>query len=95
MTQAWVDGFAELTLEVRDREAMERLSTDNVLGFEVREARIEHQGPLEHEGGDRSLSVEDPEGVVEIWDLFRRGAGRCEGIGALAQREAAGTDASN
>jgi hypothetical protein len=64
VTQALVDGFAELTLGVRDREAMERLHTDDVL-------------------------------VVGIWDLFRRGEGRCEGIGALAQREAAATDASN
>ena len=32
------------------------------------------RGPEEHDGGDRSLYVEDPEGnVVEVWDFFRRG----------------------
>ena len=31
------------------------------------------RGPIEHEGGDRSIYVEDPEGnVVEVWDFFRR-----------------------
>lgn len=35
---------------------------------------IEHRGPLEHDGGDRSLYVEDPAGnVVEFWDFFGRG----------------------
>ena len=35
---------------------------------------IEHRGPLEHDGGDRSLYVEDPAGnVVEFWDFFVRG----------------------
>ena len=30
-------------------------------------------GPEEHDGGDRSLYVEDPEGnVVEVWDFFAR-----------------------
>lgn len=42
----------------------ERLRAD---GFEV-------EGPVEHDGGDRSLYVEDPEGnVVEAWDHFERG----------------------
>ena len=32
------------------------------------------RGPVEHEGGDRSIYVEDPEGtVVEVWDYFERG----------------------
>jgi catechol-2,3-dioxygenase len=32
------------------------------------------RGPEEHEGGDRSLYVQDPEGnVVEVWDFFGRG----------------------
>jgi catechol-2,3-dioxygenase len=31
------------------------------------------RGPEEHDGGDRSLYVEDPEGnVVEVWDFFGR-----------------------
>jgi catechol-2,3-dioxygenase len=34
----------------------------------------EVRGPEEHDGGDRSLYVEDPEGnVVEVWDFFGRG----------------------
>ena len=34
------------------------------------------RGPEEHEGGDRSIYVEDPEGnVVEVWDFFARGRG--------------------
>jgi catechol-2,3-dioxygenase len=34
---------------------------------------VEVRGPIEHEGGDRSLYVEDPEGnVVEVWDFFER-----------------------
>ena len=39
------------------------------------------RGPAEHDGGDRSLYVEDPEGnVVEVWDFF----GREKPIGELA-----------
>ena len=38
----------------------------------ARGARV--RGPQEHDGGDRSLYVEDPEGnVVEVWDYFARG----------------------
>lgn len=34
----------------------------------------EVRGPEEHDGGDRSIYVEDPEGnVVEVWDFFERG----------------------
>ena len=34
------------------------------------------EGPVEHDGGDRSLYVRDPEGnVVEAWDLFERPGG--------------------
>lgn len=41
------------------------------------------QGPVEHEGGDRSLYVEDPEGnVVEAWDFFDR-QGDESGVAAL------------
>ena len=43
------------------------------------------QGPVEHEGGDRSLYFADPAGnVVEVWDFFRRGHGAREGVRALA-----------
>lgn len=42
------------------------------------------EGPHEHEGGDRSLYVEDPEGnVVELWDFFKRARGRRQGVEAL------------
>jgi catechol-2,3-dioxygenase len=65
-------GFAELTIEVSDLAALERFYT-----------RV--FGPVDHDGGDRSLYVEDLEGnVVEVWDFFERGAGRRHGAGALA-----------
>jgi catechol-2,3-dioxygenase len=149
VNETLVDGIAELTLEVHDRDAMERFYGD-VLGLEVlaREddrtwlaagpatrlglwlpgekeygdeggrhvhyayaaapgrlddlaerlggAGIEHRGPVAHEGGDRSLYFEDPEGnVVEIWDFFHRGEGRREGIGALADGGPSNGDASD
>ena len=56
----------------RLRERLERLD-------------VEPQGPVEHEGGDRSLYAEDPEGnVVEVWDFFERRPGRDRGVEALA-----------
>ena len=31
------------------------------------------KGPVEHDGGDRSLYISDPEGnVVEVWDRYER-----------------------
>jgi catechol-2,3-dioxygenase len=46
---------------------------------------VESRGPVEHDGGDRSLYFEDPAGnVVEAWDFFERGQGRREGVAALA-----------
>jgi catechol-2,3-dioxygenase len=120
------DGFAELTLETRDRSGMERFYTE-AFGLEVlareddrtwlaageharlglwtpgekefgdeggrhvhyafsatpgeldalvsrlRRAGATVRGPEEHDGGDRSIYVEDPEGnVVEVWDFFER-----------------------
>ncbi len=45
---------------------------------------VAYEGPVEHEGGDRSIYVEDPEGnVVEVWTFFERGEGEREGIKAL------------
>jgi catechol-2,3-dioxygenase len=40
----------------------------------LRDHGIDVRGPEQHEGGDRSLYAEDPEGnVVEVWDFFGRG----------------------
>jgi catechol-2,3-dioxygenase len=45
-------------------------------------ARVD--GPHVHDGGDRSLYTEDPEGnVVELWDYFTEGDGARQGVGAL------------
>jgi catechol-2,3-dioxygenase len=50
----------------------------------LRRRGVEHHGPVEHEGGDRSLYFEDPEGnVVEAWDFFEHGDGAREGVDAL------------
>ena len=39
----------------------------------LRTAGAEVTGPLEHDGGDRSVYARDPEGnVVEAWDLMQR-----------------------
>lgn len=47
-------------------------------------AGIEHRGPVEHPGGDRSLYLEDPAGnVVEVWDFFAHADGAREGVDAL------------
>ena len=46
---------------------------------------VEHEGPVEHVGGDRSVYFRDPEGnVVEAWDFFEHGDGAREGVDALA-----------
>lgn len=43
---------------------------------------VAFEGPVEHDGGDRSIYFEDPEGnVLEIWDFFER---EPEGVDALA-----------
>jgi catechol-2,3-dioxygenase len=40
----------------------------------LRARQVEVEGPVEHDGGDRSLYVCDPEGnLVEVWDHFCRG----------------------
>ena len=45
---------------------------------------VDHEGPVEHAGGDRSVYFEDPEGnVVEAWDFFEHGDGAREGVDAL------------
>jgi catechol-2,3-dioxygenase len=46
----------------------------DALGERLRSHGADVHGPEEHDGGDRSLYVEDPEGnVVEVWDFFARG----------------------
>ena len=45
----------------------------DALHARLREHGVDPRGPVEHEGGDRSLYLEDPEGnVVEVWDFFGR-----------------------
>jgi catechol-2,3-dioxygenase len=51
----------------------------------LRELGTEARGPVEHDGGDKSLYFEDPEGnVVEAWDFFEDGDGADEGVEALS-----------
>jgi len=142
-------GFAELTIEVRDLEAVERFyrevfclrvlarEDDRIWLAAGERARLglwlpgekefgdeggrhvhfafsagpggldalverldaaghDYHGPVEHDGGDRSLYVEDLEGnVVEVWDFFERGAGRREGAAALAGGDAREDDPSS
>ena len=46
-----------------------RPGTLAAIAARARDAGARVRGPVEHEGGDRSLYVEDPEGnVVEAWD---------------------------
>jgi catechol-2,3-dioxygenase len=52
------------------------------------ERGIEVEGPVEHEGGDRSAYFFDPAGNrVEIWDFFHNGDGAKDGVMALAEGE--------
>lgn len=52
----------------------------------VRERGTEVEGPVEHEGGDRSAYFFDPAGNrVELWDFFRDGDGAEDGVMALAE----------
>lgn len=56
-----------------------------MLAKRLAELGIPHRGPVEHEGGDRSLYVEDPEGnVVEVWDFFHPADGSRSDAEALA-----------
>jgi catechol-2,3-dioxygenase len=51
----------------------------------LRRHGIDVEGPVEHEGGDRSLYLSDPEGNrVELWDYFTDGDGDAAGVGGLA-----------
>ena len=56
------------------------------LSEELRGRGVEVQGPVEHDGGDRSVYFFDPEGNrVELWDFFRDGEGAEDGVMALAE----------
>jgi catechol-2,3-dioxygenase len=58
----------------------------DLLCAELRERSVEVDGPVEHEGGDRSAYFFDPAGNrVEIWDFFRDGDGAENGVMALAE----------
>ncbi len=52
----------------------------------LRERGVEVEGPVEHDGGDRSVYFFDPAGNrVELWDFFRDGEGAEDGVMALAE----------
>jgi catechol-2,3-dioxygenase len=54
------------------------------LAQRLRDAGIPTEGPVEHDGGDRSLYFRDPAGnLVEAWDFFTRGQGARRGVDAL------------
>jgi catechol-2,3-dioxygenase len=58
----------------------------DALSAQLHEQGVEVEGPVEHEGGDRSAYFFDPAGNrVEIWDFFRDGDGAEEGVMALAE----------
>jgi catechol-2,3-dioxygenase len=51
---------------------------------ELRASGVEVEGPVTHDGGDRSMYFSDPEGNrVELWDFFCDGDGVREGVDAL------------
>ncbi|HEX5984751.1 MAG TPA: VOC family protein [Solirubrobacterales bacterium] len=56
------------------------------LSGELREQGVDVEGPVEHDGGDRSAYFFDPAGNrVELWDFFRDGDGAGGGVMALAE----------
>jgi catechol-2,3-dioxygenase len=63
-----------------DEDGLDELAAD------MRRRGIEVDGPVEHEGGDRSAYFFDPAGNrVELWDFFRDGDGAKGGVMALAE----------
>lgn len=63
-----------------DHDRLEAM-TDGLRGRDV-----EVEGPIEHDGGDRSVYFSDPAGNrVELWDFFRDGDGAEDGVMALAE----------
>jgi catechol-2,3-dioxygenase len=62
------------------RERFERLVDD------LEATDPDFEGPVVHDGGDRSIYVFDPEGNrVELWDYFRDGEGAESGVEGLEQ----------
>ncbi|HEX5591718.1 MAG TPA: VOC family protein [Solirubrobacterales bacterium] len=58
---------------------------------QLRERGVEVEGPVEHDGGDRSAYFFDPAGNrVEIWDFFHDGDGAEDGVMALAEGDGNG-----
>lgn len=58
----------------------------DALSAGLRERGVEVEGPIEHDGGDRSAYFFDPAGNrVELWDFFRNGDGAEAGVMALAE----------
>jgi catechol-2,3-dioxygenase len=58
----------------------------DALSEQLRGRGLEVDGPIEHEGGDRSVYFFDPAGNrVELWDFFRNGDGAEDGVVALAE----------
>lgn len=56
------------------------------IGHALRSRGLSPRGPVEHEGGDRSLYLRDPEdNVVELWDFFARTPGCEKGVEALGE----------
>jgi catechol-2,3-dioxygenase len=60
----------------------------DALSAGLRERGVEVEGPIEHDGGDRSAYFFDPAGNrVELWDFFRDGDGAEDGVMALADSD--------
>jgi catechol-2,3-dioxygenase len=63
-----------------DRDQLETLTA------QLQERGVEVQGPIEHDGGDRSVYFFDPAGNrVELWNFFGDGQGAEDGVMALAE----------
>jgi catechol-2,3-dioxygenase len=63
-----------------EQERLDALTAD------LRGRGVEVQGPVEHEGGDRSAYFFDPAGNrVELWNYFSDGDGAEKGVAALAE----------
>lgn len=60
----------------------------DVLCDRLTDAGHDVHGPVEHDGGDRSIYFEDPDGnVVEVWDFLNHGEGARRGMRALNAHE--------